>query len=406
MSQVRTLSLFEGFGVELEYMIVSADSLSVDPVADQLLRAVTGTWEGEVERGALAWSNELALHVIELKTNGPAGHLAPLANAFHQDVREMNRLLKPLNARLMPSAAHPWMDPYKETLLWPHDYNAVYAAFDRIFSCKGHGWSNLQSVHLNLPFSGDEEFGRLHAAIRVLLPLMPALAASSPVLDGQRTGQMDSRLEMYRHNAAKVPSISGRVIPERVYDRAQYESIILQKIYDDLAPLDPEGTLREEWVNARGAIARFDRSTIEVRVLDIQECPLADLAVIQLLVETLRELCAERWVDLSALQQVDEVQLESILLATIRDAEEAVLIPAVYAGLFGCPGARTARDVWVHLASTLGGRLPSDAQRALDHLLTHGTLARRMVRRLEAKDDLPALYRDLCDCLEQGVLLA
>ena len=44
---------------------------------------------------------------------------------------------------------------------------SIYDTFDRIFSCKGHGWANLQSMQINLPFRGDEEFARLHAAIRV-----------------------------------------------------------------------------------------------------------------------------------------------------------------------------------------------------------------------------------------------
>ena len=47
----------------------------------------------------------------------------------------------------------------------------------------------------------------------------------------------------------------------------------------DIAPLDPDGTLQHEWLNSRGAIARFDRNAIEIRVLDIQECPVADLAI-------------------------------------------------------------------------------------------------------------------------------
>ena len=68
--------------------------------------------------------------------------------------------------------------------LWPHENREVYDAFDRIFSCKGHGWANLQSMHINLPFADDAEFGRLHAAIRFLMPLMPGLTASSPVMDG------------------------------------------------------------------------------------------------------------------------------------------------------------------------------------------------------------------------------
>ncbi len=64
--------LFDRYGVELEYMIVDAESLSVRPIADEVLRRVAGEYVNEVERGPLAWSNELVLHVIELKTNGPA----------------------------------------------------------------------------------------------------------------------------------------------------------------------------------------------------------------------------------------------------------------------------------------------------------------------------------------------
>jgi len=55
---------------------------------------------------------------------------------------------------------------------------------------------------------------------------------------------------------------------------------IHQRIFRDIAPFDPENILRHEWLNSRGAIARFERSAIEIRVLDIQECPAADLAVV------------------------------------------------------------------------------------------------------------------------------
>src|SRR5690606_34786160 len=125
----------------------------------------------------------------------------------------------------------------------------------------------------------DAEFARLHAAIRPVLPLLPALAASSPVVDGHATGTLDNRLAVYAENCRRVPSVSGAVVPEPVYSRADYETGLLGRIYRDLAPLDPAGTLRHEWVNARGAIARFDRSAIEIRLLDTQECPAADIAV-------------------------------------------------------------------------------------------------------------------------------
>ncbi len=93
---------------------------------------------------------------------------------------------------------------------WPHEYSPVYEAYDRIFDCRGHGWANPQSVHLNLPLTGDDEFGRLRAAIRLLLPIMPALAASSPVIDGRLTGLMDSRLEVYRTNRRRSRRLRPR----------------------------------------------------------------------------------------------------------------------------------------------------------------------------------------------------
>ena len=271
--------LLEAWGVEIEYVIADAESLDVRPICDRLLERVAGAPVAEVERGTIAWSNELTLHVLELKTNGPAPALEGLAAAFQESVADANRHLADLGARLLPGGMHPWMDPGSETRLWPHEYNEVYRTFDRIFGCSGHGWANLQSTHLNLPFSGDEEFGRLHAAVRLVLPLVPAFAASSPFVEGRRGPALDTRLAMYRGNARRVPSVTGSVVPEAVFSRAEYERVVLGRIYGDLAELDPEGVLRHEWVNARGAIARFDRGTVEVRLIDAQECPSADLAV-------------------------------------------------------------------------------------------------------------------------------
>jgi hypothetical protein len=70
-SDPESLGLFQGFGVEIETMIVDGPTLAVRPVADRLMEAVTGTPVAEAEFGDIAWSNELALHVLEMKTNGP-----------------------------------------------------------------------------------------------------------------------------------------------------------------------------------------------------------------------------------------------------------------------------------------------------------------------------------------------
>ena len=79
-------ALWERFGVELEYMIVDARTLSVRPEADRLIKSQVEDLAADVRRGALAWSNELALHLIEMKTDRPARRLAGLDQAFQAEV--------------------------------------------------------------------------------------------------------------------------------------------------------------------------------------------------------------------------------------------------------------------------------------------------------------------------------
>ncbi|HPF38423.1 MAG TPA: glutamate-cysteine ligase family protein [Phycisphaerae bacterium] len=403
--------LFDCFGVELEYMIVDAKTLDVFPASDRVLHAIAGAYESEVEMGELSWSNELALHVIELKTNGPAGKLTDLAEKFDADVRRINEILDAHGGRLMPTAMHPWMDPHTQTKLWPHEYSPVYEAFNRIFDCRGHGWSNLQSTHLNLPFSGDDEFGRLHAAIRLLMPILPALAASSPVMDGAPTGVIDTRLETYRYNSRKIPSVSGQVIPEAAFSRAEYDRMILQHIYKDLAPHDPEGILQFEWANARGAIARFDRSAIEIRTLDVQECPAADIAILQMIVAALRAIVDERFCPFERQKAWSVGALAELHLQVIEEGELAIIENMDYLRALGLEGTAryTVRDIWRHLVEVTNVRVAVSerSRNAMDVVVEKGPLSRRLLRRLGDAPDrrtIEGAYRELCDCLQAGTL--
>lgn len=396
-----TPGLFEGFGVELEYMIVGED-LSVLPIADRLLAAAAGEVTEEVERGPLCWSNELVLHVVELKTNGPVPQLAGVDGRFLEGVREANRLLAPLGGRLLPSAMHPWMDPGREMRLWPHGNREIYEAYDRIFDCRGHGWANLQSAHLNLPFRGEEEFSRLHAAIRVVLPLLPALAASSPVVEGRITGFLDTRLEVYRRNQKRIPLVTGEVIPEAVFTPREYQGRILDPMYRQIAPLDPEGILQDEWLNSRGAIPRFERNTIEIRLLDVQETPAADFAVAGLVVGVLRGLTEERWSSLPEQQVIGTAPLSRLLLAAIREGERTVVDdPALLALFRRGPAPLPAGELWRELACEALPEIPSP----LRTILEEGPLARRLLRALgeePSRGRLRDVYAVLAGCLERG----
>lgn len=400
--------IFEKFGIELEYMIVHKDTLKVLPVTDKIIEKACGAVQNEIERGEISWSNELVLHVIELKTTEPVSSFDGVAERFHSNILQIQSILESYNGRLLPGPMHPLMDPVSEIYLWPHDYNPIYQAFNSIFDCKGHGWANLQSMHINLPFANDEEFCRLHAAIRLVLPLIPALCAGSPVTDGKITGYKDTRMEVYRTNSLKIPSITGDIIPEPVFSVTEYQEQILQKIYRDLQPYDPGKILQEEWVNARGAIARFERNSIEIRIIDVQETPFADLAIAAAVTGVIRMMVDERFCTLDQQKSWQTAPLKETLLRTIKNGENATIDDGSFLSSMGLNQACTAQQLWKHLLNELQNYdlqwiapfLPT-----LDYLLHAGSLASRILMSLGYSPDSQQIlktYRALSESLLTG----
>ena len=404
-------SLFECFGVELEYMIVQRDDLRIAPWSDRVLINADGLPVSDIERGSVTWSNELTAHVIELKTTDPVASLDGYAAAFANEVGELNRRFAPHGAMLLPTAMHPMMRP-EEAVLWANDNNDIYAAFDRIFDCRGHGWSNLQSVHLNMPFADDTEFARLHAAIRLVLPLLPALAASSPIVEGKITGLPDNRLAFYRQNSAKLAELCGRVIPEPVYTEADYNRAIFEPIGRALAPHDPAGVLEPVFSNSRGAIARFYRGSIEIRLLDLQECPAADLAIVRTVVSLLRELVAEKLISQADQQAATVDELAPVFHLCVEQGDAARISAPTLLKAFGWKGydSPTAHDLWgaaITRLQPMASASPAE-QLAQQTYLEQGTLARRMTTALgvnPSPEAIIALYRQLVTCAENNRIL-
>ncbi|MDX2146163.1 MAG: glutamate-cysteine ligase family protein [Planctomycetota bacterium] len=428
--------LFQAHGVECEYMIVDRATLDVRPIADRLLRSLAQAnaevveevegWPSEVSLGAISASNELVMHVAELKLTEPAANLDDAGTQFQDAVRRVNRALEAEGCRLLGTAMHPWMDPAKDKVLWLHGHRDVYATFDRIFDCRGHGWANLQSVHLNLPFTGDEEFGRLHGAIRFLLPIMPSLTASSPVAEGRIGVIVDQRMEAYRTNSDRVPQVRGMLVPEGARTQAEYDAMVFHPLYKAIWPYDLSGVLQREWLNARGAIARFGRGTIEIRVLDVQEHPGVDVAVCALLSATLRAMVEGELGSLDGACAWDTRTLGGLIVECIADAERA-RVPREYALVLGvaCQSpSMTAGDLWRSVLDSRGvrARLSAQHQQAIASLLDRGCLSRRIARALGVdflppssegrggpgsgvpvpRDSLMRVYQELAICLEQG----
>ena len=424
--------IWERFGVEMEYMIVDRDTLQVLPRADVPLgKDHEGNQLSDVEYDDIGLSNELVSHVLEFKCAHPKSKFDGLGKRFHHEIRRANKKLEKINAMLLPSAAHPFMDP-ADKVLWPYECKEIYDCYDRIFNCSGHGWSNLQSTHLNLSFDGDDEFGDLHAAIRILLPLLPAIAASSPYLDGKFSGFLDARIETYRHNQDKIPSIAGKVIPEPVYTYDDYNKVVFEKVKADIAPHDPEHLLNHFFLNSRGAIARFDRGAIEIRLVDIQECPSADIAIAELEVAALKAISCGKLSDATSMKEyreklraMDTDKLSDLLVRTAKDAENTIIDWPEFTAMFGLSepsdahaATKTARaasaskkitagDVWKHIYSIVKNDITEVSQTFLEKMLARGTLASALYKNLgdsPSREAFICQYKKLADCLSHNRL--
>ncbi len=407
----RPYHLFEVFGIELEYMLVSKDTLSIKPAVDELLKRVSGEFTTDYVDGNTGWANELVLHVMEMRTNDPVSDFNTLPGLFQESVNKANSIAESMGARLMPSSMHPWMNPITDTQLWPHEYSEVYQQFNRIFNCHRHGWANLQSCQLNLPFANDAEFAQLHSAIRVLLPILPGLASSSPIVEQNKTMYLNNRLQVYKSNAINAPLVAGDCIPEILFTKKDYQEKLLKKIYTQIKPLDAENILQYEWLNARGAIARFDRNAIEIRVLDTQECPQADIAISYAIAHVLQQLMNERFSATDKFNNFAMQPLKKILDDHIRDADEAIICDTNYLSLFGIKEKKiSSRELWAYLIRECFDSVTNADQSLITILKTirnEGVLSRRILKALKndfSIQNLQTVYGELCDCLAMGKL--
>ena len=146
------LHAFAGIGIELEHIIVARGSLDPLPIADRLLTAAGGPGATDVARGPYGWSNELALHVIEMKNQAPVASLAGLVTGFNGEVTAINRLLAGeiyLSDKIKEKMLHRFVNKKGDNMVFSID-----TLSDRemeVFQLIGNGYSTRQIAQkLNL----------------------------------------------------------------------------------------------------------------------------------------------------------------------------------------------------------------------------------------------------------------
>jgi len=286
-----TYKPLEVLGPEHEFSLVNQE-LKVLPISDKIIKDFCGKIINFIKLPSFTFGKEMQLHVMEVKANCPFKSPVQFEETMQNGVSTLSQIVNKQGALLLGTGMHPLLK-LEDTAIWPHHHRKIYQEYAEIFNLNQHGWLNIQSFHLNVPYRKEADGIQTHNLLANLCAYLPAITASSPIYESKAGPDIDNRLRFYKINQREISSIAGEVIPEYAASFSQYKRVVIGRYSEDLAKAGAGKTLlSREWVNSRGVIFRFDRSAIEVRVMDEQECVKSDVALSCFIRATLRGLIA------------------------------------------------------------------------------------------------------------------
>ena len=152
-------------------------------------------------------------------------------------------------------------------------------------------------------------------------------------------------------------------------------------------------------------------------MLDIQECPQADIAIGSLMIAVLQALCDERWTSFAEQSVTSTEDLATLLRSTIVSGPTSE-VPAAIAKHFGYSSRITVGQLWHGLLQQLRPASPllcPAVVEALQVVFQRGTLSQRILASLDFNFEQPTVrsiervelartYQKLSSCLVAGKL--
>ena len=381
MAEKKDLAITEGYGLAAGYTVV--ERATMRPISAQGLGLQLDS----------SWALDRWGPGMRLSTDRSEKDITAAGARLWQAVKQCNDLLlERSDAMLLPGGSYPYT-PIDER-------GSLSGAGEEQRSApvrSGQSWTS--GTTLEIPFADDPGFGRLHTAVRMVLPLLPALTASSPFSGGLRSTALSARTASRISGHPAIPQLTGSFIPELALDQADYYRIVLEPIALALADQGLSDRMDYHTVNARAAVPLFDRATLAVDLMDTQECASMDAAVAEMTAAVVQAMKNGRWVSNYLQRAWHESDLLGILNEVVTMGREAVIDNRDFLLMFGkMRESSTAGELWRHLYQQLREELSEPTRIRIAHILDHGNLAERILRRIgdrPSPETLVSIYREL-----------
>jgi carboxylate-amine ligase len=237
--------------VEEEFAILDPETLSLTNRFEELQALAVGT---ELEDHLVG---ELIASEVEIRT-GRAESFAEIVARIPERRQQLRALADKLGVALGGTGTHPW-SPWQEQRIidTPH-----YRRNDEIL--RYVVWRNNSfGLHVHVAINGLDRAIKVTDALRVYLPELLALSASSPFVENVNTGLHSARTQIFTRFFPRCG------IPDAYGDWATFESYV--RFLYDTGSIDEHTQM---WWSVRPHLAF---PTVEIRIADAQ--PLQEEAI-------------------------------------------------------------------------------------------------------------------------------
>jgi carboxylate-amine ligase len=233
-------------GLEEEFAVLDRDELGLVPRFEELRDAASAS--DPVLADAIA--GELISSEVEIRS-GRGEDFAAATAAQRDRRRRLFALTAELGISLGATATHPWSDYRAQQIIDTDHYRRVEAGLKYV------AWrNNTFSLHVHVGVRDVERAVLVCDRLRPVLPLLLAISASSPFLDGLDSGLHSARSQIFTRSFPRcgVPDAFGswEAFAQYVEFLVRTRSIV---------------EYTQVWWSVR---PHFDFGTVEVRVCDAQ----------------------------------------------------------------------------------------------------------------------------------------
>ncbi len=232
-------------GLEEEFAIIDADHLGLVPSYETLAAAAA-------DDPALAGSIAGELISSEIEIRSGRGDSYPQARARQQDHRRrLFALAEAHGLALGATGTHPWSDYREQRIIDTEHYHRVEDGLQYV------AWrNNTFSTHVHVGVHGADRAVQVCDRLRPVLPVLLAISANSPFLDGRPAGLHTARTQTFTKSFPRCG------VPDAFGDWKSFAAYI-----DFLVKTRSIVEYTQVWWSVR---PHLSYGTVEVRICDVQ----------------------------------------------------------------------------------------------------------------------------------------